>query len=81
MMKMTKFLQYLESSDKFRKNLLCKVCRSIYQQKNNFISISCYIYWKLFRHFLPYLFSPNIKPNVTLYSENIVIGSNSLKNL
>ena len=40
MMKMMKFLQYLESSDKFRKNLFYKGYRSMYQQKDNFISFS-----------------------------------------
>ena len=33
--KMTKFLQYLESSGKFRKKFLCKVYRSIYIGSNS----------------------------------------------
>ena len=37
-MKMTKFLQYLESPGKFRKTHSCKVYRSIYKQKDNFPS-------------------------------------------
>ena len=32
---MTKFLQYLESSSKFRKKFLCKVYRSIYISSNS----------------------------------------------
>ena len=39
-MKMTKFLQYLESPFKFRKKLFSKLSRSICQQKDNFISFS-----------------------------------------
>ena len=37
---MTQFLQYLESSGKFTKKFLWKVCRSKYDQKDNFINFS-----------------------------------------
>ena len=40
MMKMIKFMQSLESSDKFRVNLLYEVYSSIHQQKDHFISFS-----------------------------------------
>ena len=44
MMKITKFLQYLKSRDKFRKNLFCKVYKSIYLQKDNF-SVFYYLFF------------------------------------
>ena len=63
MMKMTKFLQYLDSSGKFKKKLLCKVQRSIYQQfqfHHNFINFSLLFFIRIFCILLKLLHFPMI---------------------
>ena len=65
-MEMIKFLQYLESSGKFRKNPLCKIYRSIYQQNDNFISFSLLFFIRIFCILLKFILTDSHAMHVSI---------------